>query len=168
MSQEPPDSVDVVLSSWARERPDLELWPLSVVARIMRFSRHLERELKEFLDRHNLEPGEFDLLTTLRRTGQEEGLTAGAFRRSTLVTAGAITNRIDKLTEKGLVTRTHDTVDRRVVRITLTDRGRTLIDTLLPEHLANYAKLLRPLHREEAEVLADTLRSILRQYGDTP
>src|SRR5687768_15056181 len=100
MSQVPPDAVDVVLESWARERPDLELWPLAAVARIMRLSRHLERELKEFLDRHDLEPGEFDVLATLRRSGREEGLTTGAFRRSTLVTAGAITNRIDKMTEK--------------------------------------------------------------------
>ena len=90
----------------------------------------------------DLEPGEFDVLTTLRRAGSAQGMTAGAFLSASLVTAGAITNRIDRMAAKGLVRRVPDAADRRVVRIKLTDRGARLVDGMLAEHMRHYARLL--------------------------
>jgi DNA-binding MarR family transcriptional regulator len=155
------DEVDLVLAQWRVERPDVDMSPMAVLGRVARLSRLLDRELKEFLGRFDLEPGEFEVLTTLRRASTSEGLTAGAFLNASLVTAGAITNRIDRMAAKGLVERVPDATDRRVVRIKLTPAGRVLVDGMLGEHMARYARLLEPLDARTQAVVADALRALL-------
>ncbi len=107
------DAVDAVIDQWRRERPDVDTWPVGVLGRIVRLSRVLEREQKEFFAEHGLEPWEFDVLTTLRRSGKPYELTAGALLKAAMVTSGAITNRIDRMEVKGLVERVRDFGDRR-------------------------------------------------------
>jgi DNA-binding MarR family transcriptional regulator len=157
------DAVDLVMAQWSVRRPDVDTSPMAVLARVTRLARLLERELREFVGRFGLEPGEFDVLATLRREGAERGMTAGAFLSASLVTAGAITNRIDRMAAKGLVERVPDTTDRRVVRITLTDRGARLVDGMLAEHMRQYARVLEPLDGDTRAVVADALRTLLEQ-----
>jgi DNA-binding MarR family transcriptional regulator len=157
------DAVDLVMAQWSVRRPDVDTSPMAVLARVTRLARLLERELREFVGRFGLEPGEFDVLATLRREGSERGMTAGAFLSASLVTAGAITNRIDRMAAKGLVRRVPDATDRRVVRITLTDRGTRLVDGMLAEHMRQYARVLEPLDGDTRAVVADALRTLLEQ-----
>lgn len=162
------DAVAAVLEQWHRERPDVDFWPIGVVGRIMRISRMWDKEIKDFLAGHGLEPGEFDLLSTLRRSGAPYELTAGAFLKTSLVTTGAITLRVDRMQDKGLVTRIRDEGDRRSVKIRLTDHGLRIIDRVLPLHIANEARLLQALDPEARTQLATTLTALLESYGDVP
>lgn len=162
------DAVETVLEQWARARPDVDASPIGVVGRIMRLSRLWDKEFKDFLGEHGLEPGEFDVLSTLRRAGEPYELTAKAFLRASLVTTGAITLRVDRMAAKGLVTRTPDATDRRSVKIALTPHGLEVIDRVLPLHLANEARLLASLDAGERRHLAATLARLLESQGDTP
>ncbi|MFG3225589.1 MarR family winged helix-turn-helix transcriptional regulator [Kitasatospora sp. NPDC048194] len=162
------DAVGALLDQWRRERPDIDFSPIGVVGRIMRISRMWDKEIKDFLAEHGLEPGEFDVLSTLRRSGAPYELTAGAFLRTSLVTTGAITLRVDRMQDKGLVTRVRDEGDRRSVKIRLTDHGLETVDRILPLHLANEDRLLRALGGDDREQLATLLRDLLESYGDTP
>ncbi len=74
-----------------------------------------------------------------------------------MVTSGTMTNRIDRLAEKGLVRRVPDPEDRRGILVELTEQGRELIDSALISHVANEARLLQPLSREEQSTLAALL-----------
>lgn len=161
------DAVDAILDQWRREKPDLvdELWPMSIVGRVQRLSRLLERELATFFAARDLQHWESDVLLTLRRAPGP--LTAGTLLRSAMVTSGAITNRIDRLEARGLVERIRDTADRRSVRVQLTPRGRDLLDELFAEHLANEARLLAGIPPESREPLAGILRGALEHLGDT-
>nr|WP_187361605.1 MarR family transcriptional regulator [Phytoactinopolyspora mesophila] len=127
----------------------------------MRLSRLWDGEIKRFLAEHGLEPGEFDVLSTLRRIGAPYELTASAFMKTSLVTSGAITNRIDRMETKGLVQRVRDTVDRRSVKIRLTEEGLQLVDSVLPLHVANEARLFAELSREDQEALVSMLSRLL-------
>src|SRR5260370_42576228 len=118
---------DCVIAQWRRVRPDVVLWSMNVLGRNARLSRVLERENKKFLTEHGLEPFEFDVLTTLRRSGEPYELTPSALFKATLVTSGAVTNRIDRMEVKGLVERVRDLDDRRSVHIRLTPHGRELL-----------------------------------------
>jgi DNA-binding MarR family transcriptional regulator len=160
------DSVDRILQQWARERPDVDAWPMGVVGRISRLSRLLDRELKAFFAGHGLERWEFDVLATLRRSGAPYELTAGALNREAMVTSGAITNRIDRMAAKGLVDRVPDEQDRRSVRVRLTERGLALVDDLVGEHVANEARLLDTLAPQDRDRLAGLLRDLLESLGD--
>ena len=162
------DAVDEVLAQWARERPDLDVWPMGIVGRISRLQLLFGRELKEFFAERGLESWEFDVLATLRRSGAPYELTAGALLKAAMVTSGAITNRIDRMEAKGLVERVRDGQDRRSVRIRLTPDGLALVDELVGLHAANEARLLEALDPAGRDSLAGLLRTLLESLGDTP
>lgn len=160
------DHVDRVLEQWRTERPDIDPTPMGVIGRIKRASRLLERKLGEHFAGHDLQLWEFDILATLRRTGPPYRLTAGALVDASMVTSGAITNRIDRLTAKGLVTRETDPASRRSVLITLTDSGRRLVDDVVADHVDLETALLTTLSPSEQEHLAALLRKLLTGLGD--
>nr|WP_246258699.1 MarR family transcriptional regulator [Streptomyces typhae] len=144
-----------------------DLWPVQFIARVQRANRVIEREVKTFCAEHGVEMGEFDVLTTLRRSGPPYALTAGAFLKAAMVTSGAITNRIDRMEAKGLVERVRDSGDRRTVKIRLTERGQELTDVLMAGHLRNHARILGGIDPAEMERAVAVLRTFLEQHGDT-
>jgi DNA-binding MarR family transcriptional regulator len=160
------DGVDAILRQWALVRPDLDASPMGVVGRVSRAARFLERELTPVFAAHGLQPGEFDILATLRRVSAPEGMGAGSLASSAMVTSGAITNRIDRLVAKHLVTREVDPANRRAVRIALTPSGRRLVDTVVVEHAANEKRLLSVLDDDQQRQLAALLRQLLVGMGD--
>ena len=99
------DEVDDLVAAWRAERPDLDVEPLQVLSRVTRLARHLDRARRAAFAGHGLEPWEFDVLSALRRQGPPYQLSPGALLRTTLVTSGTMTNRIDRLEEAGLVSR---------------------------------------------------------------
>ncbi|KAA2263376.1 MarR family transcriptional regulator [Solihabitans fulvus] len=160
------DAADKVIEQWGDVRPSLDTTPIGVVVRILRAARLLEQGLKEYFDDNGLETWEYDVLATLLRTGEDGSLRMGDLAGAALVTAGALTNRIDRLVAKGLVTRATDAENRRTVRTTLTDRGRELADGLIEGHLANERDLIGALTEDEQQQLAALLRKLLLSLGD--
>ena len=92
--------------------------------------------------RYGLDAPSFDVLAALRRAGKPYQLTPTALMRTALVTSGAITQRLDRLEEKGLITRERSEADGRAVVVTLTDAGREALDAALPDHLETERQLL--------------------------
>ena len=88
--------------------------------------------------------------------------------RTALVTSGAITQRLDRLEEKGLITRERSEADGRAVVVTLTDAGRAALDAALPDHLETERGLLDGLSSADREQLADLLRRLLVALGRVP
>jgi len=162
------DNVDRLLEQWGAERPDLNAAPMGVVGRIQRASRLLERGLREHFATHDLQLWEFDILATLRRSGPPYQLAAGALVGTSMVTSGAITNRIDRLAARDLVTREIDPANRRCVLISLTTRGRQLVDEVVVDHVDHETRLLKALSSGEQEHLAALLRKLLTGLGDIP
>ncbi|GAA1964264.1 MarR family winged helix-turn-helix transcriptional regulator [Kitasatospora viridis] len=161
------DAVDDIVDQWRRERPELDPTPMALVGRINRFQNHIAVSLREFFALHNLDFSEFDVLATLRRSGGPCELSAGALLKSAMVTSGAITNRVDRLSAKGLVERRPSPTDRRAVLIRLTPAGRSLVDGILQDHIANEEDLIGALSAEEREQLDGLLRKLLAARGDT-
>jgi DNA-binding MarR family transcriptional regulator len=160
------DRVDEVLDQWAVERPDLDVSPMAVIGRLSRATRLVERAVNEALEAEGLQSGEFDILATLRRSGTPFQLTPGALVTASMVTSGAVTARLDRLVEKGLVTREVDPANRRSVIVTLTRSGRRLVDRVVEVHVANEERLLAPLSARDRERLAGLLRTLLVGLGD--
>lgn len=160
------DRVDEILAQWAGARPDLDVSAMGVLGRLSRASRLVEKGLQTVFDHHHLQAGEFDILATLRRAGSPTGLTAGALAEAAMVTSGAITNRVDRLVAKKLVTREPDPANRRATLIDLTPAGRRLIDAALVDHVANEQRLLAALGTHRQTQLADLLRHLLESLGD--
>ncbi|QSB04922.1 MarR family winged helix-turn-helix transcriptional regulator [Natronoglycomyces albus] len=160
------DHVDRVLTQWAQERPDLDVSPMGVIGRLSRLSLIVNAELRRTFEDHGLDAASFDVLATLRRNGLDKPLTPAALMRSSMVTSGAITQRLDKLESRGLITRSRNQIDGRSQLIRLTEAGSALIDRALPDHLNTEDQLLIALDAEQREQLADLLRTVLESHGD--
>jgi DNA-binding MarR family transcriptional regulator len=161
------DHVDVVLAQWARERPDLDVSPMGVIGRVSRLARLLEPELNRAFRVHGLDRPAFDVLATLRRAGPPHRMTPADLMRSSMITSGAVTQRLDRLENRGLVSRTRSELDARQVDVVLTEQGRQLIDQALPDHVANEHRLLQALTPPQRKTLADALRKLLEALGDS-
>lgn len=158
------DETDSLLEAWHRERPDLDVAPLSVLSRVTRLARHLDRERRAAFAEHGLEAYEFDVLSALRRSGRPYELTPGQLVRQTLVGSGTTTNRLDRLESRGLIGRRPDPEDGRVRRVRLTDRGRDRVDAAVADLLDRERSLLGGLSEPDRNTLAGLLRSVLVNF----
>lgn len=151
------DHVARIQAEWARERPDLDVRPQGVIGRLHRLAGHLTEQLCVVYRRYGLGEGEFDVLAALRRAGAPFERAPGELAQFTMVTTGAMTKRLDRLEQDGLVTRRRSTADGRGRVVALTTAGRELIDRAFTEHMANEHRLLAELTAEEAAELESLL-----------
>jgi DNA-binding MarR family transcriptional regulator len=155
------DEVDDLVAAWRAERPDLNVAPMQVLSRVARLARHLDRARRGAFAAHGMETWEFDVLAALRRQGPPYELSPGALLRTTLVTSGTMTNRVDRLEQAGLVRRRPDPDDKRGVLVTLTAAGQARADAALAGLLEAEQALLAPLTQSRRQALADLLRTLL-------
>lgn len=165
MTDEVLDAVDRIVQQWHTERPDLDVSPMAVIGRISRAASVLDKRTQSVLAEFGLQPGEFDLIATLRRAGSPHRLTVGQLLDSAMVTSGAVTHRLNRLTDKGLIEREIDPTNRRVVIVQLTQAGVAAVDAALPAHVTNEEALLESLNKDERNQLADLLKRLLLDLG---
>lgn len=159
-----PDHVDRVRAQWARERPDLDTQPITVIARLGRAARFVDQGLAEFFAAHNLSRADWDVLASLKRSGPPYSLSPTSLYRGLMRTSGAMSQRLESLERNGLIERRLDPADRRGVVVKLTAKGRRLVDDVAAKHLANERRLLAPLSRKEQNDLARLLKKLLLAY----
>jgi DNA-binding MarR family transcriptional regulator len=160
------DAVDCIIEQWTAVRPDLDSSPIGVIGRVSRLSRLVDRRLATNFAAFGLESWMYDVLATLRRGGEPYELTAGELVRRTMVTTGAITNRVDRLAERGLVERIGTPDDRRKVIVRLTLEGLALVDKVAEAHMATEHQILARLSPRQRTQLANLLRIPLLTLGD--
>lgn len=155
------DHVDLVLEQWARQRPDLDTAPMAVLGRLSRLVRLVEARQQATFARHGLDAPSFDVLATLRRSDPPHELTPGRLAAASMVTSGAVSQRLDRLEARGLVTRRRGDVDTRTVLVSLTAAGRAAVEAALPDHLETGRRALAPLADADVDRLARLLRELL-------
>ena len=151
------DHVGRIMAQWRVERPDLDVSPQGVIGRLHRLAQRLTEELVEVYGAYGLGEGEFDVLATLRRAGAPYELAPGELARSTMVSSGAVTKRVDRCVEQGWVTRRVSEGDQRGRVIALTPAGRDVIDRAFTAHMANEHRLVGLLDEMERARLAHLL-----------
>jgi DNA-binding MarR family transcriptional regulator len=169
-ADEPRDSVDRLLESWAHAAPDLDLSPVAAVARIGRLARIIEQELEATYAEHGLSGADFAALVTLRRLDRSGGVAQRQLMRELNLTSGTISVRVERLLDRGWVTTSIDPGDRRNTLVQLTDAGLAMFERVTPAHVATENRLLAALNDEQEIQLVDLLRTLLvsfeRSAGD--
>ena len=127
--------------------------------RILRPLVEAYQAIFEVGDRHirsmGLTPAQFDVIAEL---GGTQGMTCVELSESTLLAKASLTGIIDRLEEKGLVTRQVVAHDRRATHVCLTKKGESMYRTCFPAQ----ANLMRPyfekaLSQQEISILQDML-----------
>ncbi|MEI2385814.1 MarR family transcriptional regulator [Breoghania sp. JC706] len=162
-SDTPQDRAALAALQWRRERPDIDPFPMEVIGRLTELAQVLTRDrLNPFFASFGLQNGEFDVLATLRRSGPPFALTPTVLYEAAMISSGGMTARIDRLEKAGLIERRKHPTDRRGTLVALTDKGKTLIDDMLPAHVANEQAMLANLTGEEQIALNGLLTKLLR------
>ena len=161
MSGEERDLVDEILDQWKRECPDLDCKPMAVFWRLNRLDRVSNAAIEARLGEHGLSRGEFEVLATLRRSGEPYTLAPTALARWMMLSSAAMTNRVDRLEAAGLVERRPDPGDRRGVLVALTPDGKRVVDAAVADHVENERRFLEPLTAEEQQTFIALLRKLL-------
>lgn len=160
----PPDEVDLIVSAWREQRPDLDVTPLEILSRLSRVSSYLDTARAQAFRNHDLDSWEFDVLAALRRVGNPFALSPGALALATHVTSGTMTTRVDRLLERGFVTRFPDPHDRRGVQVQLTEHGRHAVDGAMTDLLKSESAILANMTPEGRALLSEQLRALLAGF----
>jgi len=156
------DRADIAIKQWAHERPDLPALPMAVLGRLSEAAERVMRDhLNPLFADAGLQPGEFDVLATLRRSGDPYMLSPTRLYEAMMISSGGMTNRLDRLESAGLIERRPDPNDRRGKLIALTAAGRRVIDETITRHVANEEQLLSVLTTAEQEKLNALLRKLI-------
>lgn len=154
------------MEQWRTEQPGLDVSPQGIIGRLHRLATRLSAALEAVYADFGLGEGEFDVLATLRRSGAPYELTPGALAASTMVSSGAVTKRVDRCVERGLVTRRVGEPDARGRVVALSQAGLELIDRAFAAHMANEHRLVAGLSEIERARLAHLLEVWGRALDD--
>lgn len=156
------DSISVLMDEWRRERSDLDPSAFAIFGRIWRLGAALSNDIAGWLAPLGLNFESFSVIVTLRRSGAPYELNPTALYRESLISSGAITNRIDRVEALGLVKRLPDPKDRRGTIVRLTPKGRALADKAIELHFRKLAECLSGISSVDQAALATLLAALLR------
>lgn len=155
------------LAQWRAERPDLNASSMVVMGRLQEAALVIARDrLNPLFARYGMQPGEFDVLATLRRGGAPFALTPTALYDALMMSSGGMTARIDRLQKAGWVERRSNPADGRGTLVALTETGRALIDKAVVAHIDNQREVLGVLSDAEQAQLSELLGKLLAGLGD--
>jgi DNA-binding MarR family transcriptional regulator len=84
------------------------------------------------------------------------------------VTPPTATRMCDRLVRKGLVLRRHERGDRRLIRLSLAEKGQTLVDAVTERRRAEITDLLKAIPKEQQTALVDSLQRLSSAAGEVP
>jgi DNA-binding MarR family transcriptional regulator len=154
------DHIDRLRAQWAAELPDVDTQGMEVLGRARRIVLQSRPAIEAVFAKHGVDTGEFDVLTTLMRSGPPYALRPTELYRSLMISSGGLTDRLNRLQKAGLITRPPSPEDRRSLLVQLTPEGRDKVEAAFREDMAVEARLLAPLDPADRRTLADLLRKL--------
>lgn len=147
----------------AQKFPDLDPSACEVFLHLLRAGDEAFRVTDEHLSKHQISQGRFTVLMLLldKSAGCPRPHTPAELADMGGVTRATMTGLVDTLERDGLVTRTPDPDDRRMLSVSLTPHGQARLERILPGHFRSMAQLMAPLTEAERRTLVGLLTKIL-------
>jgi DNA-binding MarR family transcriptional regulator len=158
---EPADRAAEIAAAWARERPNLPVASIGILTRIWQVAKLASDDRRRTLAALGMDAATLDLLSTLRRAGPPYRLATRELTTRGLVTAGAITQRVDRAQRAGLVLRLPPERGSRLVLIELTAAGHTAVESAVLTVLSHEQRIVDVLDPVQQEQLAGMLAALL-------
>ncbi|MEE9361606.1 MAG: MarR family transcriptional regulator [Cellulophaga sp.] len=156
------DLIDSLIIEWKEERPELNTSAMEVVGRILKLSKILEKRASVALSNYNIYYTDLDVLATVRRSGRPYELTPSQLLKSVLITSGAMTALLNRLTKLKLIYRSPDPKDGRIKSVGLTPKGIKLIDKAIETRFIEARDSVKWLSKNENNDLSKLLKKLLK------
>ncbi|MFN3250804.1 MarR family winged helix-turn-helix transcriptional regulator [Roseibium album] len=163
------DRAERARRQWQKEVPEVaeQLLPMVLLGRLNEAAQLMNRDyLVPAYAKIGLKLGEFDVLATLVRSGPPYKLTPTELYRSTMMSSGGMTARVDKLEKAGLVERCPHPDDRRALTVCVTDKGLQLVKRMIPQYVDMQARAVEGLTANEQDQLSALLEKLIRTAND--
>jgi DNA-binding MarR family transcriptional regulator len=136
-----------------------------VFLNVLRTADHLTRGFEALLKPHNLSHTTYNVLRVLRGAMHEHagGLPCNQIGERMLTREPDVTRLLDRLETRGLIIRTRQVDDRRVVLAKITEQGRAILKQLDEPVVALHSKQLGHLSRPRLQMLSDLLEAAREQ-----
>jgi MarR family 2-MHQ and catechol resistance regulon transcriptional repressor len=134
---------------------------VAAYVKLIRTAEALHAQVTRGLVPDGLSASQFSTLKVLRLRGPLPQRDIASYL---LKTGANVTMVVDNLEHRGLVTRLRDTVDRRLVKVSLTPEGQELFDRVYPAHLDRIRSVMSDLSNEgygELVALLDRLHTTI-------
>jgi DNA-binding MarR family transcriptional regulator len=158
------DSIDRFLEEWDEDVPELDATVEGIVDRIYTLGKYLHRSADETFSAFGLNYGEWKVLLALRRSGEPYRRSPGWLAEHLSLSSGAMTNRLDRLEQAGLVRRLPDPKDRRALKVELTDEGHQAWRDSIGAQARKEAEIASSLSEAEQEQLTVLLRRLMLSF----
>jgi len=133
----------------------------------MKLGKVLEKRATNTLKHSGINYTDLDVLATIRRSGPPYKLTPKQLIKSVLITSGAMTALLDRLTKLELIYRSPDKTDKRVKFAGLTDKGIAVIDEAIAIRFKEAATSVEIFNKQEHIIMSDLLRKLLTTLEST-
>ncbi|MEU0469735.1 MULTISPECIES: MarR family winged helix-turn-helix transcriptional regulator [unclassified Amycolatopsis] len=157
-----------IAESWRRELPGVRTESIEIITPVWRVAKLLADDRRRTLAELGVDPSTLDLLSVIRRAGPPYELTTREITRRTLVTPGAVSQRVARAERAGLVERAPSSASRRAVAVRLTDAGHHLVETTVRRLLEHEADLVGGLAPDERQALTGLLARLERTLAPEP
>lgn len=131
---------------------------------LLRTTDVLSARFEQMIRPFNISMTQYNVLRILRGAGPD-GRTCGEIGERMIAREPDVTRLLDRMEKSGLIKRTRDTSDRRVVVTRITNAGLKLLDEIDPK-LREIDGLVKPMGERKIEnmlKLLDDLRQLVRQ-----
>jgi DNA-binding MarR family transcriptional regulator len=127
------------------------------------FSEVLRKHCEERGKPYAITPAQWGLLILLL---EKDGLPIGTLSQKRGIDAPTVTGIVKRLEQSGLVERSHNRADRRVVKVSLTAEGRDILQSLLTIVDGWNETLLHGFSQPEREKLLEQFQQIIANISD--
>lgn len=155
-------SAEDIAAAWERERPGTPVSSIGIVTPIWQLAKLFGDDRRRVLAHAGVDTATLDLLSVLRRSGDPYTLSTRELGHRSLVTAGAVSQRVARAEHEGLVVRQPAQGRPRTVLVTLTPAGHALVEATVDQVLHREAELITALTPEQQSQLNGLLRVLLQ------
>ena len=135
------------------------------VQRVVTAVHRLARRLNQWYDRQladlDITTGEWAVLRELARIGDDEALTPSQLAVAASVAPSSMTHRLDRMAERGMISREQDPGNRTRVLVRMSDAGWQLYAAAIRESNVVEADLIANLSDEQVDELASLLERVI-------
>ncbi len=157
-----------IAASWRRELPGVRTGSIEIITPVWRIAKMLADDRRRTLAGLGVDPSTLDLLSVIRRAGPPYELSTREISRRTLITPGAVSQRVARAEQAGLVARAPSSASRRAVSVKLTEAGHALIQATVRQLLDHEADLISALTAAERTALTSLLAKLEKALTGLP
>ncbi|MFI8997627.1 MarR family winged helix-turn-helix transcriptional regulator [Streptomyces sp. NPDC053542] len=158
----PSDPVRDIAAAWERERPGTPVSSIGIVTSIWQLAKLFGDDRRRTLAHAGVDTATLDLLSVLRRSGEPYTLSTREIGRRSMITAGAVSQRVARAEGEGLVSRGPAQGRPRTVEVTLTATGHEVVEATVDQVLHREAELIEGLSPDRQAQLTELLRTLLQ------